>query len=414
MWWAMASVDVVRAFEQLAVKYSWTDQVRDFMTSASGLAATHVDHFIYAVSAEAEIKDFVDAIGISDAAVKLQQISRIRRAWVELRKAQKDADLLKARGRDDVDMDQLLTQQELDDAADKFYRRYKISYPPAIMPSDQLISRVSKEVSKRALSMRDLWKNKSQAQMLKATRKRTALTDGVDLLSAEPEDDGHEPHTLHVYLSKLFMQLLAHTVVGTVAVSTAPTSEPRGSDTTDFVEFPLDLAFRYYYRAQRYATRVSQLRLPALEYLQQRDESEREAWIEYFRNGATTLGKVVLRVYEMREGMWQPPEQPARSLKDAAKEEDPNTPERKRRKGKGKGERQESTPPPPTPKGKVVMDFTLRDGTKLCSQYQHGKCKSKESCDQGKHLCAARLRSGRVCGLRHPGSKCLNKQRVSR
>ena len=42
----------------------------------------------------------------------------------------------------------------------------------------------------------------------------------------------------------------------------------------------------------------------------------------------------------------------------------------------------------------------FRDGTKLCAEFQAGRC-FKSNCANGKHFCGIILNSGRVCGGRH-------------
>ena len=62
--------------------------------------------------------------------------------------------------------------------------------------------------------------------------------------------------------------------------------------------------------------------------------------------------------------------------------------------------------------GKLLSQFT-RDSQKICGPFQEGKCNVAQSssglgCNQGRHICAVLLRSGRVCGSRHGGSTCTN------
>ena len=61
-----------------------------------------------------------------------------------------------------------------------------------------------------------------------------------------------------------------------------------------------------------------------------------------------------------------------------------------------------------------TIKHTLKDGTKLCPDFQKGTCKKGVNCPKGKHLCGAVEKSGRVCGGRHsPGlGKCTNKKVV--
>ena len=71
-----------------------------------------------------------------------------------------------------------------------------------------------KEVSKRAFTLRDLFKVKSQPQLLKAVRKKTVIGEGGEFRQTAPDDADHEPHNLATYLSKLYTLLLAYAIVG--------------------------------------------------------------------------------------------------------------------------------------------------------------------------------------------------------
>ena len=59
--------------------------------------------------------------------------------------------------------------------------------------------------------------------------------------------------------------------------------------------------------------------------------------------------------------------------------------------------------------GRQMSSF-LRDGGLLCGEYQVEKCtKSEEECG-AMHRCGVLLRTGRVCGGRHPGLRCYDKR----
>ena len=61
--------------------------------------------------------------------------------------------------------------------------------------------------------------------------------------------------------------------------------------------------------------------------------------------------------------------------------------------------------------GRQMSSF-LRDGGLLCGEYQVEKCtKSEEECG-AMHRCGVLLRTGRVCGGRHPGLRCYDKRAI--
>lgn len=59
-----------------------------------------------------------------------------------------------------------------------------------------------------------------------------------------------------------------------------------------------------------------------------------------------------------------------------------------------------------------TMSAFMKNGTPLCSAFQSGVCGRSEDECRGAHRCAAVLRSGRVCGGRHPGCECRDKRVV--
>ena len=57
-----------------------------------------------------------------------------------------------------------------------------------------------------------------------------------------------------------------------------------------------------------------------------------------------------------------------------------------------------------------ALALNMKDGTKLCPQFQRGGCKAKP-CSQGVHRCAHMLRKDRVCGaFSHGASTCNGKR----
>ena len=400
---------VTVAFDALALKYGLSAEVRTWLTDPNGLNSSSIDDFVFAMATESEASLIVDGANVASGQ-KIQQTSRVRQAWAGARKARSDAELIKARGRDDTDLDALLTQQQLDDIQDVFYARYRMRYPASVMPSDAVVSRISKEVDKRAITMRDLWKVKTQSQLLRAVRRKTQLGDGVEVLHPTAEDEGREVQSISNYLTKLHSLLLAYAIVGSKALSAAPSPEKRGTDTCLCVEVPLDIVMKYYFRVKKFSEAVPYSQ--ALAQTRKRDESERELWIEVYRGGDQSLGCVIRQIYNQREAIWQPPDVPVQTAKDR----DFGTP----RDGRKRRERADRDTPDKvprlaikdidqtTPKKKFLLK--MKNGSALCQAYQHGKCSGDEECPKGKHLCAVNLGGGRVCGGKHSGAECKNKR----
>ena len=80
------------------------------------------------------------------------QISRLRGAWTAVRNqaARQDGD----RSRIELaGLEEMLTPDELNNVKTRFWKRHKLHNPPETMPADSLISRCSKELTKRMLDV---------------------------------------------------------------------------------------------------------------------------------------------------------------------------------------------------------------------------------------------------------------------
>ena len=167
-----------------------------------------------------------------------------------------------------------------------------------------------------------------------------------------------------------------------------------------YVEAPLDVCLQYFAKVHKFAHSVPYS--VALDLTQKRDIGDREMWVDLHRKGKSTLGYVIKRTSEVREAVWQVPEEFRRS-----KDKETGTPKKRR-------EARSRTPPRPTAKdhfkgtrltGKDIVD-TMKNDEKLCRQFQFGQCKTAQPCPNGRHQCARKMNGGRVCGGSHPAVKC--------
>ena len=106
-----------------------------------------------------------------------------------------------------------------------------------------------------------------------------------------------------------------------------------------------------------------------------------------------SLGQVIGEVYTSKDAYWSAP--------------GPTTPDKKTAAPT-------AASPSPSKLGKPIngkhVATAMKDGTKLCPQYQRGGCKAK-LCPQGAHRCAAVLRKDMVCGaFNHGATNCTNKR----
>ncbi len=149
-----------------------------------------------------------------------QQTSRLQQAWMAAKLGEEKATTAKRKGFDEADLDNLLSEKELSDIKDAFWtrcagshrrpeiqgtlfvRRYKTKYPIHVEPADQLVSRLTRELKRRAriddhaqisrvdvcgprrqLSVFSVWDVRSLTHQLRATRKKRKIADNLEWIS---------------------------------------------------------------------------------------------------------------------------------------------------------------------------------------------------------------------------------------
>ena len=98
-------------------------------------------------------------------------------------------------------------------------------------PADTVVSRIVRELDKRTLGVREVFKVRTQAQQQRGMRKRTKLANGIEMLSAEAEEQ-EVRHTTQNYLAGLHTLLIAYSKAGSKPRADAPESEPKTMDST--------------------------------------------------------------------------------------------------------------------------------------------------------------------------------------
>ena len=259
------------------------------------------------------------------------------------------------------------------------------------------------------MQVHDVFKTKSLTHTFMASRTKQRVAEGIDILlpfSEELEDCSFQQN-VGSYLTLLFTLLLAYARAGAKPLEqNPPVTEGRGSDTTLFVEVPLDWVLRYHSRAQ---AKVAQLpsRL-ALSWLQERDIAERTLWVELHRNGPKTksLGQVIKEAHLRREAQWDIPvnfgvEQASGSSSSnvsIASNSPPTSGSNNNKSGK-------TDSPRILTQSSRTKATHLRNGTKICPAFNAGGC-DKRNC-QLFHGCNRVISNGRVCGLRnHTSDQC--------
>ena len=390
-----SSAPAAETFDKLATTFSIDPKVAKHLVAEEGLET--IADFCTFFGQDSDVDKLVEKV--EGLARKGLNASRLRQALAACRAAGEAGQLRQKQGADDSDLDGLLNEKALNDLRDAFHRRYKLTFGAQVEPSDQLVSRIYKEIERRMCQVHDVFRTKTLTHTFMSSRKKRRIADGVEVLLPEAEGeiaDGPVKETLSTYLALLFTLMLAYARAGCQARSDAPTkAEGRGEPSVAYVHVPLDVVLRYHGRAQNRAAQ-----LPAhmaLDWVRERDVAERTMWIEQHRATQKTLGVVIQETYERREAQWDLPvftAQPA-----PARQLERETPGRASQAGAQEDSRKDKLQPGTWAK-------KLRDGTELCLKWNQGNCAG--GCKR-LHACCRVLKSGRVCGMRnHTGAKCKN------
>ena len=371
-------------------------------------------------------EDQIDAFvaqdtSLKDAVLRIQ-VARMRRAWSAIcstslkREAGKSSSAA-------IGLDDMLEEATLRDVKVNFWRRYRLRYPTEIMPADSLVSRCYRELDLRLLTVFDVWTVRNLMHQVTSNKKRKQLA--MDLYTYEEEPTTAPSRSPGQYLSLLHTYLLALAIAGSSKAPGAPVEpEAYGGDPTKYVSVPWDILEAYYFRVVRSSQGLSEGARAG--WIEKMDIAERAAWVSQFREGGATLGRVVQEVYDKRDAHWEAPPavqtQPFRDNNYGPRNQprggEPSTPQKHpppgngrnkgrsdSNKGKGKGKDKGKLPP-------GTVSTTLRDGKKICSDFQKGTCRDqkKASCSFGLYKCAKVTAAGRICGMNHHGAfECRQK-----
>ena len=350
-----------------------------------------LEDFRYSYTSDTDVSEStIKAVSVDNPRL---QAARLRKAWHAVVKAFVSQEQQRQRIIED-DIDTILDKPDLDALEEIFYSRYKLRFPAHMTPSDSLLSRIFREVERRALQIKDLWKIKTLTSQSEEGPKRRKLaphlfTD-IDTESEVPVDA-----SVDAYFDNMATYLLALAKAGAKALTPTPQQPERlSSNATDYVQIPYEVLQAYFHRARRYT--ASRPKSDQLRALMKLDLSERAVWTQQFRESKQTLGQVISSVMKLRDAHWEIEDKVPTALSS-------NVTQDARNKPKG--------PPQPAQSRVPVVSKTLRDGTELCPDFQLGKCGAKAACPKGAHRCAVELTSGRVCGtMAHGANGCDNKR----
>ena len=347
-----------------------------------GIGVASHDDFVNIFCSEAEIGEIVKTF--DRVPNKLLATTRLRKAWTSTRAAMAAKSIM---AKSPAEENDVLPSAELESLQTVFHKRYKLSWPADIEPSDLLVSRITREIDKRSMSLISLDSVRTLAHHQQSSRKKISLGGDVNLMLEEHSTDQSATTTnVSGILAALFTLLVAYARAGAKPREGITKEETRSDPSTMFVEAPLDVLLRYHSRAAKAAAMYRGPDLAA--WLRTTDLEERRKWIEEMRTSKATLGEVVQKVYNNREIFWSPP---TAATSQPPKEGSPT----KRQKAETKSQAMGTS-----------EALYLRTGDDICSAYNSKKgCQG--SCGK-QHVCSRVSRNGRLCMQSHSSLECRN------
>ena len=385
--------DPAKTTKALQSQFKLNDKV---MAAFKASTADTLTELRFMFANEEEAGSYVKAVsGLASEELNIM-ISRVRHMWHAIRQQATVREACKA-SISGADLDDMLDDKALVDAKSAFWKRHKLRFPPEIMPADSLVSRCSREMSKRMLMVFNVHSAKNLKYQVTTSRKRKHLAADLYTEQDEVVEDARDTRE---YLDKLMTYMLALAVAGINHTDKDQSQEAvLGADTTCYVQVPLDVAWNYVWRAKRAAATIpGNIRLA---WLEKQDVEERTHWVAKFRDGADNLGTIIKEVMVTRDAHWSPVEAPRASTRDGHAERQPRSPNEPQRESK----RKQDAPARASPQQQEIK-LTLMNGDKLCPAFQKGRCRTQgKGCPAGLHKCGVvTSTNGRVCGKEDHGA----------
>jgi hypothetical protein len=421
------------------------DFVAEFRQDAAGMAALEGANL--KIKTEREIGGVVFKV---NAAIPRAYYARVRQAAEKSLKAQKRAADLDQKGTTE-DMEEVAKTETINEWKQRFWNRHHVSIPYTKTPSNQLLSRLKKELDHRRIQVLDMKKVKGLAFEKRTTKEHRDMGAGITLSLAPTAVEEDRPETVEQYLEALEMYLLALAIAGSTKLTNPPkiagvlVQETATTEPSEYVEFPWQFSWNYMDRAVQYVKSLPHdLRYVMLKL---KDTAERQKWTEkYPLHTDKTLGQIATEIHAHSERHWEfTPADRAQALasiertagndaglrntitqlkrnllsvrgrgmigqrgrgapkKAAAKKKAGKS---KKSKGKSKGDRrskgggQEDEGPPQTV-------ASMSDGTELCRDWNEGRC--QRTCSKRPkqaHRCNGKIGQNRACAESHRSINC--------
>ena len=304
---AKEAVDALYA--KLEQDYGWGTEVSTYLREEMTIESLH--DVLHSFKHDEDWREFYAAdIKLSSGKqVPRAQRSRVSQLHEKLKKNQDQAQAIRDKGEEAVELEKPLGTEVLARMRRAFWSRYRIKIHISKMPGDLLLSRISKELEKQFLHVTDLMKIKGVVWERQSEAKKEQV--GTNFYTdVRPENqDEVRADTVWNYLDVIEMYLLAMSIVGATPITPQPgAEEDMASDPSDYVVFPYQWALNYKGRAQAFVKAALKKHTPTqvFEMLKDRDRAERQKWVDKIRTTeTTTIGKIFAEVYASRREDWK-------------------------------------------------------------------------------------------------------------
>ena len=160
-----------------------------------------LEEFAASVSTEAKIDRIIDTAGLDTEECKMANRGRMKLALDQIGIAN-DARRLMKKGHQSVD--EPLTEEQLEEVEDLFWKRYHMSFRPEDDPTDALVSRIAREIDKRkAFTLRDIGSVKPRAVDRRDGQPCSANSTSMHEHAKYDEDVDPTIKSASTYLAKL-------------------------------------------------------------------------------------------------------------------------------------------------------------------------------------------------------------------
>jgi hypothetical protein len=136
-------------FEAMAVQFDFDPRIAQAILDHG---VTDLETFSWLFTKPEEVGPaLVDQF--KDVDKPLAQVAKVRRAWAACKAYVSSREASRSKAATE-DLDEVLAGKDLAGIKNAFFRRYRMTYPPDLLPSDRLVSRLYREIQKRWMSSR--------------------------------------------------------------------------------------------------------------------------------------------------------------------------------------------------------------------------------------------------------------------